>query len=129
VLALIAAGCALFTAPALGGAAAVNLFPNSVGSPVSWVALSFFWWSGALGVGAALVAMGPRSGMAACATLAVVAEAALIAFGMTTPSRDLWRPEFLLFYTTALVVAAPLVAGGALARRHGYPFRSAAPEA
>jgi hypothetical protein len=117
VLALTTAGCALITAPALGGAAAVGLFPQLIGSPVSWIALSLCWWGGALSTGASLVAIAPRRGMAACATLAVAGEALLIAFGVTALWYGLWRSEFLLFYTTGLVVAAPLVAGGAIARR------------
>src|SRR5687768_17212391 len=55
VLALATAGCALFTAPAFGGAAAIRLFPQLTGPPVSWIALSFFWWGGALWIGASLV--------------------------------------------------------------------------
>jgi hypothetical protein len=52
---------------------------------VSWIALSFFWWGGALWTGASLVSFAPHSGMAACATLAAIAVAVLIAFGMTMP--------------------------------------------
>ena len=117
VLVLAVAGCALFTAPVFAGAAAVGLFPLSLGSPVSWVVLSLFWWGGALWIGASLVTIAPRRGMVACATLAAAGEALLIAFGATLLWRGLWSSEFLLFYTTGLVVAVPLVVGGAIARR------------
>jgi hypothetical protein len=117
VIMLAVAGCALLTAPAFGGAAAVRLFPQLTGSPVSWIALSFFWWGGALWVGASLVAIAPRSGMAACATLAVAGEALLLGLGMTVVWRDLSNVEFLLFYATGLLAAAPLLIGGAIARR------------
>lgn len=117
VIALAVMGCALFTGPAFGGAAAVNLFPQSLGPPASWVTLACFWWGGAFCIGASLVALAPRYGMAACATLAVAGEALLIAFGATAPWHGLWVSEFLPFYVTGLVVAAPVVAGGAIARR------------
>ena len=89
VLVLAVTGCSLLAGPALGGVAAVNLFPHWSGSPVSWIALSFFWWGGALWTGASLVSIAPRRGMAACATLAVAGEALLIAFGV---KRALARP-------------------------------------
>jgi hypothetical protein len=101
----------------LGGAAAVNLFPQNMGSPVSWVALSFFWWGGALAIGASLVVIAPRRGMVACATLAVAGESLLIAFGVAAVWRDVLSPHVMLFYTTGLIVAAPLLLGGAVARR------------
>lgn len=115
VILLAVAGCALLTAPAFGGAAAVRLFPRWAGSPVSWIALSCFWWGGALWIGAALVALAPRRGMAACATLAVTSEVLLIGVGMAV-WRDLSSTDLLLFYTGLLVPAALLV-GGAIARR------------
>ncbi len=116
VLALTAAGCALFSGPAFGGAAAVGLFPQLIGSPVSWVALSFFWWGGALWTGASLVGLAPRRGMVACVTLVAAGEALLLAFGAMTPRRDLLTSEFLLFYVIGLVAGAPLLTGGAIAR-------------
>lgn len=116
VLALTLAGCALLVAPAFAGTAAVGLFPQWVGSPVSWMALAFFWWSGALWTGASLVAIAPRRGMAACATLAVAGAALLIVFGVVTMA-DPWSSVFLHFYTTGLVAAVPLLVGGAVARR------------
>jgi hypothetical protein len=103
--------------PVFGGAAAVNLFPHWSGSPVSWLALSFFWWGGALWTGASLVSIAPRRGMAACAMLAVAGEALLIAFVVTALWRDLLSAQLVLFYTSGLVVAAPLLIGGAIARR------------
>jgi hypothetical protein len=123
VLALTLAGCALFTAPAFAGTAAVSLFPQLMGSPVSWVALSFFWWGGALWTGASLVAIAPRRGMAACAALAVAGEALLIGVGVAAVWRDLLKTDFLLFYTTGLLVAAPLLIGGAIARRRLIVYR------
>jgi hypothetical protein len=117
VVALVLGGCALFIVPAVAGAAAVDLFPRSIGSASSWIALSFFWFGGALWTGASLVALAPRRGMAACAALAVVAEALLIVFGVTSMPAGSWSAELLLFYTTGLLAGAPLLAGGALARR------------
>jgi hypothetical protein len=117
VLLVAVAGCALFAAPAIGGVAAVNLFPHSIGSPVSWIALSLFWWGGALWTGASLVVIAPQRGMAACATLAVAAEALLIGLGVTAVWRGPLETDFVLFYTTGLLVAAPLLIGSAIARR------------
>ena len=117
VLALVAAGCAILIAPAFGGAAAVGLFPQLIGSPVSVIALSFFWWGGALWTGASLVAIAPQLGMAACATLAAAGEALVIVFGVAALWSGLWSSVFVLYYATALVGAAPLLAGGAIARR------------
>jgi hypothetical protein len=118
VLSVAVAGSALWAAPAIGGVAAVYLFPYSIGSPVSWIALSLFWWGGALWTGASLVLIAPQRGMAACATLAVAGEALLIGLGVTAVG--VARPvetDFLLFYTTGLLVAAPLLVGAAIARR------------
>lgn len=102
VLLVAVAGCALFAAPAFGGVASVYLFPHSSGSPVRWIALALFWWGGALWTGVSLVGIAPQRGMAACATLAVAAEALSIGLGMDT---------------TGLLVPAWLLAGGAIARR------------
>jgi hypothetical protein len=117
VLALATAGCALLTAPAFGGAAAVRLVPQLTGSPVSWIAVTMSWWGGALWIGASLVAIAPRRGMAACATLAVAGEALLIALGAGLFRHELQNAEFVLFYAIALATAAPLLLGGAIARR------------
>jgi hypothetical protein len=121
VLALATVACALFTAPAFGGAAAVRLFPQLMGPPVSWIALSFFWSGGALGIGALLVTIAPRHGMAACATLAVASEVLLMGVG-TAVWRALSSGDFLLFYMTGLLVPAPLLVGGAIARRRMIAF-------
>jgi hypothetical protein len=117
VLALTLTGCALLAAPIFAGAAAVGLFPQLIGSPVTWIALSFFWWGGALWTGASLVAIAPRRGMVACATLAVAGEALLIVLGGTAWRADQWSSVFLIFYATGLVAAVPLLAGGAVAQR------------
>ena len=103
VLALTMVGSVVFAVPAFAGVAAVYLFPSS-GSPVNWMALSFFWWSGALCTGASLVVIGRRRGMAACATLAAALGALIIALG----------PSFsaIAFTSTAL-----LLLGGASAHR------------
>jgi hypothetical protein len=114
VLALATMACALFIGPGFGGAAAVRLFPQWISPPASWIALSFFWWGGALWIGASLVAMAPQRGVAACATLAVAGEALLIAFGGGMLSHDLHNADFI--YITALLVPAPLVVGAAIAR-------------
>lgn len=79
------AGCALFTAPAFGGVASVRLVPEL--GPINLLALMFFWWGGALWIGASLVSLAPRRGMTACATLAVTSEALLIVLGVGV----LWR--------------------------------------
>ena len=104
VLALAMAGCALFIVPAISGAAAVRLVPQ-VG-PIGMIALSCFWWGGALWIGASLVAIAPQRGMAACATLAVASAALLIALGAG-----------VLFSAIGLVTAAHLLLGGAIAHR------------
>lgn len=115
-LALGAAGCASLAAPALAGIAAVSLFPQLIGSLVSWSVLSLFWWGGALCTGFALVGIAPARGMTACVMLAVVGEVLLIAVGLTGIQFDMLSPRFVLFYPTAVLAAAPLVAGGAIAR-------------
>lgn len=122
VLALTLAGCALLAAPAFAGAAVVGLFPQLMGSPVSWIALSFFWWVGALWTGATLVVIAPQRGMAACATLAVAGEALLIALGVTALRANAWSSTLLLGYAIGLAGAGPLLVGGAIARRRMMPI-------
>lgn len=115
VFTLMLAGCVMFMAPAFGGTAAVFLFPQMVASLAGWMALSFFWWGGALWAGATLVTISPRRGMAACATLAAAAMVLMIGLGATA-----WHDftgDFLLFYMSGLATTAPLLAGGAIARR------------
>jgi hypothetical protein len=117
VLALVLAGLALLSAPAFGGVAAVFLVPQLMDSPMGWIALPFFWWGGALWTGASLVALAPRSGMAACAMLAVAGEALLMGLGGPAVWRDPSNTDFVLFCTTGFAGAAPLLVGGAIARR------------
>ena len=116
VLALTAAGSALFVAPALIGVAAVYMCPRA-GSPVCWIALSFFWWGGALVIGTLLVTIAPRRGMAACATLAAASALLLMSFGVSGLWREPQSAEFVLFYAIALATTALLLLGGAIARR------------
>jgi hypothetical protein len=117
VLALVLAGLALLAAPAFGGVAVVLLVPQLMDSPVGWIALPFFWWGGALWTGASLVALAPRRGMAACAMLALGGEALLIGFGGPAVWRDPSNTSFVLFCTTGLIAAMPLLTGAAVARR------------
>ena len=114
VLLIAAGGCALFAAPLIGGVAAVNLFPYLIGSTASWIALSLFWWGGALWTGASLVVTAPQRGMAACATLALAGEALLIGLGVAV-LHDPLETNFLRFYAIGLIVAVPLLIGGAIA--------------
>lgn len=117
VLTLVLAGLALLAPAAFGGVAAVLLFPQSINSPAGWIALAFFWWGGALWTGATLVALAPRRGMAACAMLAVGGDALLIGFGGPAVWRDPPNTDFVLFCTTGLIAAMPLLTGAAVARR------------
>src|SRR5688572_29280125 len=52
---LAASACVLFIGPAFVGAAAVGLFPQLLGSFVSWMTLSLCWSAGAFWVGTSLV--------------------------------------------------------------------------
>lgn len=117
VLSLAATGCVLFAAPAFCGFAVVGVFPQLIGSLVTWVPFSLVWWGGAVWTGASLVGLAPQRGMAACATLAVFGEALLIVFGVRAAWDGSLSALVLPFYITALSVSAPLLAGGALARR------------
>lgn len=116
-IALVLAGLALLFAPAFGGVAAVFLVPQSMDSPIGWIALPLFWWGGALWTGASLVALAPRHGMAACATLAVGGGTLLIGFGGPAVWRDPGNTDFVLFCVTGLIAAMPLLIGAAVARR------------
>ena len=117
VLAHAATGCALFAGPAFFGVFVVAMFPQLIGSFVTWAALSLIWWGGAVWTGALLVGLAPQRGMAACATLAVFAETLLLVLGLSALWGGGLSALFLPFYITALSVSAPLLAGGALARR------------
>jgi hypothetical protein len=117
MLALVLLGAALLSAPALGGIAAVLLVPEWMSSPAGWIALPLFWWGGALWTGATLVAVAPRRGMAGCASLAVVGQTLLIAFGGPAVWRDPSDTGFAVFCAAGLAGAVPLLAGGVMARR------------
>ena len=54
--------------------------------------------------------------MTACVMLGLIGEGLLIAFGLTAIPFELLGSRFVLFYTTAVLAAAPLLAGGAIAR-------------
>ena len=115
VLVLTLACGVLFTAPAVAGVAAVYLFPAPA-NWVSWIALSFYWWGGALWTGASLVTIAPWRGMPTCATVAVVGAALLIAVGASVDPQEVTRSD-RMFFTTALGSTIALLAGGAFARR------------
>ena len=121
VLALVLAGGVLFIAPALAGVAGVYLFPISA-LWVSWSVLSFFWWGGALWIGASLVAIAPHRGMPACAIAAVISAALLLSFGVTIDPQQFTRTD-RMFFITALGTTVALLAGGALAGAGGTTER------
>ena len=125
---LVAAGCALFATPAFAGVAAVSLFPQLIGTLVSWIVLSLFWWGGGLWTGASLVTIAQTRGMAACVVLALVGEALLIGFGLIGAWQHAVSARFVAFYTIALVAPAPLLAGGAFARSWAITCASHRPE-
>ena len=127
-LTLVAAGCALFATPAFAGVAAVSLFPQLIGTLVSWIVLSLFWWGGGLWTGASLVTIAQTRGMAACVVLALVGEALLIGFGLLGAWQYAVSARSVAFYTIALVAPAPLLAGGAIARSRAITCASHRPE-
>jgi hypothetical protein len=120
-LGLAAAGCWLFASSALAGVAAVSLFPPFIGSAVSWIVLSSIWWSGALCTGASLVGIGQARGMAACVVLAILAEALLIAFGLTVLPPEILRTRSVVFYAIATLAPVLLLTGGAIVRLRLMP--------
>jgi len=124
---LVVAGCALFATPAFAGVAVVSLFPQLIGTLVSWIVLSLFWWGGGLWTGASIVTIAQTRGMAVCVMLAVVGEALLIAFGLIGAWQHAVSARFVAFYTIALVAPAPLLAGGAIARSRAIPCASHRP--
>ena len=115
-LSLVAAGCALFAIPAFAGVAAVGLFPQLIGTLVSWIVLSVFWWGGGLWSGASLVTVAETRGMAACLALALVGEALVIGFGLIGTWQHAVTVRSVAFYMIPLLSPAPLLAGGAIAR-------------
>jgi hypothetical protein len=115
-LILVALGCALFAIPAFAGVAAVSLFPQLIGTLVSWIVLSVFWWGGGLWTGASLVTVAETRGMAACLALALVGEALVIGFGLIGTWQYALSVRSVAFYMIALLSPAPLLAGGAIAR-------------
>jgi hypothetical protein len=117
VIALLLGGLALLCVPVFAGFAAVLSVPNVMSSPAAWFVLPFFWWGGALWIGASLVILGPRSGMSACVVLAVAVEAVLVWFGAPVLWRDPSNGDFVLYFTNGVVSGLPLVAGAAIARR------------
>ena len=127
-LSLVAAGCALFATPAFAGVAAVGLFPQLIGTLVSWIVLSLFWWGGGLWTGASLVTIAQTRGMAACVVLALVGEALLIGLGLLEAWQHAVSARSVVFYTIALVAPAPLLAGGAIARSRAIRCASHRPE-
>jgi hypothetical protein len=117
-LALGALGLTLFVILAFGGFAVVALFPFLLGTAKSWVFLSLFWWSAALWTGISMVSIAPKYGMTACLALALAVESLLIASRLFFawshgPNVHVWA---LLIYTSALLAAVPIVAGGAIVR-------------
>jgi pimeloyl-ACP methyl ester carboxylesterase len=127
VVALMLAGAVLFIAPAIAGVAGVYLLPMSA-VWVSWIALSFFWWGGALFTGASLVTIAPHRGMPACTIVAVAGAALLLGFGATVDPQEFTRTD-RMFFITALGTTVALLAGGAIARRRtvviAVPFAAA----
>jgi hypothetical protein len=113
---LVAVGCVLFAVPAFAGVAAVGLFPQLIGTLVSWIVLSVFWWGGGLWTGASLVTVAKTRGMAACVALALVGEAVVIGFGVIGAWQHALSVRSIAFYMIAVLSPAPLLAGGAIAR-------------
>lgn len=114
-LGLLTAGCFLFASSALGGAVAVRLFPQQVGSAASWIVLLSLWWGGALCTGALLVGVAQVRGMAACVMLAITAEALLIPFALMVQRSSSAIPA-IVFYLIAALAPLPLLTGGTLVR-------------
>jgi hypothetical protein len=109
-------GCALFAGPALAGIAAVAMFPQFLLSPLSWIAMSLFWWSGALFTGIMLVRIAPARGMVACVALASTSAMLVSVVGMISAWYEPRGAQLLPYYAVAMLATIPLVAGGILAR-------------
>ena len=125
-LALVVVGSAFFAATALAGVAAISLFPGLLGSLVSRSILSLFWWGGALWAGASLVFIAPTRGMAACVTLAAIAEVLLLAGSLAGLPLDagIGSDPSGIFYFTAASAAVPLLVGGAVAHARAITWRN-----
>lgn len=117
VLSLAASACGLLFATLLTGIAAVFLIPALMDSIARWIVLPLFWWTGALATGALLVRVAPIHGMAVAATLALVGDALLVVLVARAFRLDLLFGDLVLFCTTGLLAAVPLLAGAAIARR------------
>ena len=116
-LTVLAAGCALFGSMAFAGFAPVAMFPALLGTPASWVVLSVAWWSAAFFTGFTLVHLSPARGMAASVVLAAMGEALLLVLRVTVASGDILASPGAIIYSIAMLVAVPLLAGSAFARR------------
>ena len=113
----LATGCLLFGSLAFAGFAPVALFPPLLGTPVGWVVLSITWWSGAFFTGFTLVRLSPARGMAASVVLALVGEASLLALSQTVLQGEVRLGPAWVFYSVTMLIAVPLLAGSAVARR------------
>ena len=114
-LAVAAAGFAFMAVPVFAGVAAVSVFPTLVGATVASV-LAIFWWGGAFWAGASMVVIAPARGMAACVTLAALAEAMLLAGWVMGMPLETGNVTIGTFYMTAAAAAWPLLIGAAVAR-------------
>ncbi len=116
VLALVLAGLALLTAPALGGVAAVFSFQTDGFAPgldraavllVGWGALDRRLFGRPCAASRHGGVRDARRG----------GEALLIGFGGPAVWRDPSNTSYVLFCTTGLIAAMPLLTGAAVARR------------
>ena len=107
-------GFATLGAPVLAGAMGVALFPQLIGSLPSWIALSLFWWGGALWTGVSLARTRPRRGMAACMTLAAIVEIVVMAAALESGRGT--SSNMLVLYTIAAFVPVLMIGGGLVAR-------------
>jgi hypothetical protein len=117
VSALTVSGCVLFAALAFAGVAAINLFPQFVGSFLSWSVLLLVWWGGALWTGISLVSIAPKPGMPACLAVVLASETVVTALWLLSLWSDGPRAWSVLVYITALFAAAPLLTGAVLVHR------------
>jgi pimeloyl-ACP methyl ester carboxylesterase len=115
VLALAVAVAVVFAAPAIAGVAGVYMFPVAA-DWTGWLALSVFWWGGALAIGATLVTLAPQRGMTVCAIVALISASMLLTIGSTIEPARFTRMD-RMFFNAGLATTVALVAGGALRRR------------